>query len=71
MQIIDVIPGVKVYQEDNFSVLFGCPPEVIKSLITQKIDFPDYILLPDIIHYEGVLQNCTKFLSASNNEGSQ
>ena len=61
MNTIDIVPGVKIYKEKKYSLLFGCPPEVIKSLIMQKVDFPDYIVLPDIIHHDGVLQNCTEF----------
>lgn len=61
MPIIDIIPGVKVYQADGFSVLFGCPPEVIKHLMVRDIPFPDYIVLPDTVHYQGVLQNATEF----------
>ena len=61
MPIIDIIPGVKVYQTDEYSVLFGCPPEVIKHLMVREIPFPDYIVLPDTIHHDGVLQNATEF----------
>lgn len=61
MAVIDIIPGVKVYQAKNYSVLFGCPPEVIKHLMVRKIPFPDYIVLPDTMHHYGVLQNATEF----------
>lgn len=56
------MPGVKVYEEENFSILFGCPPEVIKHFMQQKIPFPDYVVLPDTIHFRGVLQNATEFV---------
>lgn len=62
MQLIDITPGVKVYQEDNFSILFGSPPEVIKHLMIRKIPFPDYVVLPDTVQYRGVLQNATEFV---------
>lgn len=61
MEIIDIIPGVKVYKEENFSMLIGCPPEIIKHLILLDISFPDYILLPDTIYKNAVLQNATEF----------
>ncbi|NOQ37068.1 MAG: hypothetical protein GQ569_14445 [Methylococcaceae bacterium] len=62
MPIIDIIAGVKVYQEEKFSILFGCPPEIIKHFMVQKIPFPDYVVLPDTIHKRGVLQNATEFV---------
>ncbi len=62
MKIIDIIPGVKVYKEDNFSILFGCPPEIIKHFMSRNIVLPDYVLLPDTLHYRGVLQNATEFV---------
>ena len=62
MRIIDIIPGVKVYKEENFSILFGCPPEIIKYFILRKIPFPDYVVIPDTLHYRGVLQNATEFI---------
>ncbi len=61
MPILDITPGVKVYQTDEYSVLFGCPPEVIKHLMVRNIPFPDYIVIPDTIHFRGVLQNATEF----------
>jgi len=62
MRIINIIPGVKVYKEENFSILFGCPPEIIKYFILRKIPFPDYVVIPDTLHYRGVLQNATEFV---------
>lgn len=62
MNIIDIIPGVKVYEEDHFSILFGCPPEIIKYFMLKKMPFPDYVVLPDTLHYRGILQNATEFV---------
>jgi hypothetical protein len=61
MALISVQPAVKVYQDGGTAALFGCPPEVIKSLILQKIDFPRIIVLPDTLCRSGILQNCTEF----------
>jgi CRP/FNR family transcriptional regulator, cyclic AMP receptor protein len=61
MQIIDITPGVKLYQDDQTGVLFGCPPEIIKHLMMQEHAFPQYILIPDKLYHRGVLQNCTEF----------
>ncbi len=61
MAVIDIIPGVKVYQDKDFSILFGCPPEIIKHLIVQNVPFPDYIVIPDTLYRHSVLQNATEF----------
>ena len=61
MAIIDIIPGVKIYQGPHFSVLFGCPPEIIKHLMIRQIPFPDLIVIPDTLHANGTLQNSTEF----------
>ncbi|MCB1169249.1 MAG: cyclic nucleotide-binding domain-containing protein [Leptospiraceae bacterium] len=61
MAVVDIIPGVKIYQGKDFSVLFGCPPEIIKHLMIRQIPFPDLIVIPDTIHKNGTLQNSTEF----------
>lgn len=62
MKIIDIVPGVKVYEDNHFSILFGCPPEIIKHFMLRDISFPDYVVIPDTIHFLGVLQNATEFI---------
>jgi len=61
MPIIDLMPGVKIYKDEKYSILFGCPPEIIKNIMLSNLEFPDYIVLPDRIFHNGVLQNCTEF----------
>lgn len=61
MEIKQIVPGVKLVTGENFSILFGVPPEIIKYLMIEKIQFPDYIVIPDITARNGVLQNCTEF----------
>ncbi|MEQ8353658.1 MAG: cyclic nucleotide-binding domain-containing protein [Leptospiraceae bacterium] len=61
MPVVDVIPGVKIYEGEHFSVLFGCPPEIIKHLMIKQIPFPDLIIIPDTLHRNGTLQNSTEF----------
>jgi len=52
---------VKVFQNDRTSILFGCPPEIIKTLMRRGIALPEFIVLPDTIERFGVLQNATEF----------
>ncbi len=59
--ITELIPGVKVYSNGEYSVLFGCPPEIIKSLMIRNIPLPEYITIPDTVERFGVLQNATEF----------
>lgn len=61
MSLIEIIAGVKIFKNDNLSILFGCPPEIIKHLMLQNIPFPDFIIIPDKLYHEGVLQNSTEF----------
>ena len=62
MKIIDLMPGVKVLQHGEFSILFGCPPDIIKVIMQKKIAFPDYVVLPDKQFFKGVVQNATEFV---------
>ncbi|WCL49031.1 cyclic nucleotide-binding domain-containing protein [Leptospira sp. GIMC2001] len=61
MQNISVTPGVSVVIREESTILFGCPPEVIKHLINKGIPSPDIIVLPDTPYRFDVLQNCTEF----------
>jgi len=55
------MPGTKLAVTGDVSVLFGCPPEIIKVLMNSTLPFPDAIILPDKFEVNGVLQNCTEF----------
>jgi CRP-like cAMP-binding protein len=61
MKFISVTHGVSVLQDNDKTLLFGCPPEVIKHLSKQGIPSPDVIVLPDTAYRFDVLQNCTEF----------
>jgi CRP-like cAMP-binding protein len=61
MQLISITAGVSVLRDNDKTILFGCPPEVIKHLIIKGIPSPDVIVLPDTPYRFDVLQNCTEF----------
>jgi len=61
MKILSLIPGVQVANFNDKTILFGCPPEVIKFLDHQNCPPPDTIVLPDTPYRFDVLQNCTEF----------
>ncbi len=59
--ILDILPGSKIYKNDKISILAGCPPEIIKFVINKKLDFPEYIILPDDLFKGDVIQCATEF----------
>ncbi|MCC5814564.1 MAG: cyclic nucleotide-binding domain-containing protein [Leptospira sp.] len=61
MNKINIAPGVEVITEPEKTILFGCPPEVIKFLDIHSCPSPDVIVLPDTPYRFNVLQNCTEF----------
>jgi CRP-like cAMP-binding protein len=61
MAVIEIVPGVSVFQSEGKTILFGCPPEVIKHLMLKGIESPEVIVLPDTSYRFDTLQNCTEF----------
>lgn len=61
MNTIDIMPGAKIFKNDSYSVLFGCPPEIIKFIMNQSLEMPSYIVLADSFQKFGTLQNATEF----------
>jgi CRP-like cAMP-binding protein len=61
MPVIEVTPGVSVLDAGGKTLLFGCPPEVIKHLMLKGIKSPEVIVIPDTPYRFDVLQNCTEF----------
>lgn len=61
MSLIQITPGVAVYQTNEYNILFGCPPEVIKHLMLKGVKPARVIVLPDTTYRFDVLQNCTEF----------
>lgn len=61
MPVIEVTPGVAVHTGAGKTILFGCPPEVIKHLMLKGLPSPEVIVLPDTPYRFDVLQNCTEF----------
>ncbi len=61
MSLLQLAPGVAVLKEGDKTILFGCPPEVIKLLMLHNAGSPQVIVLPDTPYRFDVLQNCTEF----------
>jgi hypothetical protein len=61
MPVTEITHGVSVSEAHGKTVLFGCPPEVIKHLMLRGIKSPEVIVLPDTPYRFNVLQNCTEF----------
>lgn len=61
MQLIEPMGGCKVVLADGRTLLFGQPPEVIKSLAAHDIHRLDVLVLPDTRERDGVLLNNLEF----------
>ncbi|MEM7182679.1 MAG: MBL fold metallo-hydrolase [Spirochaetota bacterium] len=61
MEVNHIFPGVHYIKEGNFSILAGCPPEIIKVLMQKNLSPPDVILLPDVPLARGESQIAVEF----------
>jgi len=61
MAVTEIGPGVSVCKAGGKTILFGCPPEVIKNLMVAGAGSPEVIVLPDTPYRFNTLQNCTEF----------
>ncbi len=59
--LVQPCPGSRLVEDDNGSVLFGQPPEVLKGLLLAGINNFDTIVLPDIKEKSGSLTNSLEF----------
>jgi hypothetical protein len=62
LQIVHVMEGTKVMNTSRGSILFRCPPEIIKTLMKQKITIPPAIILPERDFEYGINQSSLEFL---------
>lgn len=50
MQEHKLLDGARLYCSPYFSILIGCPPEILKVIFQKKLPMPDTIVLPDELH---------------------
>ncbi len=61
MKLHEVMPGALIVEAEK-TILFGCPPEIIKAITKRNLPFPDVVVLPDTLYRYGVVQNATEFV---------
>ncbi len=59
--VYEVMPGSKIITFGDYSILVGCPLEVVKAIIGKKLPIPTHIVLPDNIYSDTIPQNSTEF----------
>lgn len=61
MRILNVFPGSYYISEGEHALLAGCPPEIIKVLLREKLTPPQHVLLPDLPVSQGESQVAIEF----------
>lgn len=61
MRVHEIMTGAVLVEAEK-TVLFGCPPEIIKAIMKRSLPFPEAVVLPDIPYRYGVVQNATEFV---------
>ncbi|MEW6778194.1 MAG: cyclic nucleotide-binding domain-containing protein [Bdellovibrionota bacterium] len=54
MEISPVQTGCVHLQRGSFSAIFGCPSEILKTVLSKKLPVPECVVLPDTTHHGGV-----------------
>ena len=57
-----ISPGSKIYTTSINAILFGCPAEILKSLLFQKQALPSIIVIPDTLAKYFTFQASVEFL---------
>ena len=58
----EILPGSRLYTTSINAVLFGCPAEILKSLLFQKQALPSIIIIPDTLAKHFTFQASVEFL---------
>ncbi len=61
MRIQNIVPGSFYVTDGEHSLLAGCPPEIVKVLLREKLSPPQHILLPDVPVSHGESQVAVEF----------
>ena len=61
MRIQAIFPGSFYISEGDRAILAGCPPEIVKVLLQEKLKAPQHLLLPDIAVSQGESQVSVEF----------
>lgn len=61
MQVRRIFPGCCYVEEGGQVLLAGCPPEIVKVLLSEKLAPPQHVLLPDVPVSRGESQVAIEF----------
>jgi len=53
--------GSALYSSSLGNILIGCPPEILKVLMTKHVPMPDTIIIPGTLHKYSSAQACLEF----------
>jgi len=56
-----IMPGAVLYSTSLGGVLIGCPPEVLKSLLSQHLPMPNQVVIPETMLRGHSSQACLEF----------
>ncbi|MCP4296634.1 MAG: MBL fold metallo-hydrolase [Proteobacteria bacterium] len=57
----NITAGAKLYSSSLGNILIGCPPEILKILLSQHVPMPDTIVIPGTLHKFSSSQACLEF----------
>ncbi|MBL9173021.1 MAG: cyclic nucleotide-binding domain-containing protein [Verrucomicrobiales bacterium] len=61
MRVRNLFPGSWYVSDGTHSLLAGCPPEIVKVLLQEKLPPPQHVLLPDLPVSQGESQVAVEF----------
>lgn len=61
MRVRNLFPGSWYVSDGTHSLLAGCPPEIVKVLLQEKLSPPQHVLLPDLPVSHGESQVAVEF----------
>jgi len=56
-----IMPGAVLYSTSLGGVLIGCPPEVLKTLLSQHLPMPNQVVIPETLIRGNSSQACLEF----------
>lgn len=62
LQVYPVMEGAILLDSSASSFLFGAPTEILKAILSQKLRFPNTIVLPEQLSAKGCTQGAIEFL---------
>jgi Beta-lactamase superfamily domain len=52
VQLHDIGEGTSLFCSPQGNILFGCPPEVLKRILSLHLPMPDTVVVPEVLHHQ-------------------